>query len=129
MKHDQALGFIEYVAYDDVFFQDTRFFILINQSKLQWYREDTINYIQYLKHMTRCKNIYQNYKINHKSIKVVSSNPVHDGVLDTTLCDKVCQWLATGRWLSLGTPVSSTNKTDRHDIVEVAFSTINQIKP
>ena len=23
----------------------------------------------------------------------------------------VCQWLATGRWFSLGTPVSSTNKT------------------
>ena len=23
------------------------------------------------------------------------------GVLDTTLCDKVCQWLATGRWFSL----------------------------
>jgi hypothetical protein len=28
----------------------------------------------------------------------------------TTLCDKVCQWLATGRWFSLGPPVSSTNK-------------------
>ena len=34
------------------------------------------------------------------------------GVLNTTLCDKVCQWLATGRWFSLGTPVSYTNKTD-----------------
>jgi hypothetical protein len=34
------------------------------------------------------------------------------GVLDTTMCDKVCQWLATGRWFSPGTPVSSTNKTD-----------------
>jgi hypothetical protein len=32
------------------------------------------------------------------------------GVLDTTLCDKVC------RWISLGTAVSSTNKTARHDI-------------
>ena len=29
----------------------------------------------------------------------------------TTVCDKVCQWLATGRWFSLGPPVSSTNKT------------------
>jgi hypothetical protein len=27
-------------------------------------------------------------------------------VLDTTLCDKVCQCLATGRWFSPGTPVS-----------------------
>jgi len=32
------------------------------------------------------------------------------------LYDKVCQWLATGQWFS---PVSSTNKTDRHDITEV----------
>ena len=31
------------------------------------------------------------------------------GVFDTTLCDKVCQWLAAGRWFSLGTPVSSIN--------------------
>ena len=41
------------------------------------------------------------------------------GVLDRTLCNKVCQWLATGRWFSLGTPVSSTNKTDHHDIAEI----------
>ena len=27
--------------------------------------------------------------------------PLRQGVLDTTLCDKVCQWLATGRWFSL----------------------------
>jgi hypothetical protein len=25
----------------------------------------------------------------------------------------------TDRWFSLGTPVSSTNKTDRHDIAEI----------
>jgi len=40
------------------------------------------------------------------------------GVLDTTLCGKVCQWYVEGRWFSLGTPVSSTNNTDRHDIAE-----------
>jgi hypothetical protein len=48
----------------------------------------------------------------------------------TTLCDKVCQWLVTGRWFSPGPPVSSTNKTDRHDITEillkVALNTIKQ---
>ena len=48
----------------------------------------------------------------------------------TTLCDKVCQWLATGLWFSQGTPVSSTNKTDHHDIAEillkVALNTIKQ---
>jgi hypothetical protein len=51
--------------------------------------------------------------------KVVSSNPTQTGVLDMTLCDKVCQWLVTGQWFSLGTPVSSTNKTDHHDITEI----------
>ena len=39
--------------------------------------------------------------------------------LDTTLCDKVCQWLATGRWFSLCTLIFSTNKTDRYDISEI----------
>jgi hypothetical protein len=51
------------------------------------------------------------------------------GVLDTTLCDKVCQWLAKGQWFSSGPLVSSTNKTDHHDITEillkVALNTIN----
>ena len=55
------------------------------------------------------------------------------GALDTTLCDKVYQWLVTGRWFSLGTPVSSTNKTDCYDITElllkVVLNTISQAKP
>jgi hypothetical protein len=34
-------------------------------------------------------------------------------------CDKVCQGLATGRWFSPGPMISSTNKTDRHDITEI----------
>ena len=50
----------------------------------------------------------------------------------TWLCDKVCEWLAAGWWFSLGTPVSSINKTDRHDINEillkVALNTIKQTK-
>ena len=48
----------------------------------------------------------------------------------TILCDKVCQGLATGRWFSPRPPVSSTNKTDHHDITEillkVALSIIKQ---
>jgi len=50
------------------------------------------------------------------TINVVSSNPLRRGVLDTTFCDKVCQWPRAGQWFSLGTPVSSTNETDSHDI-------------
>ena len=47
--------------------------------------------------------------------------------------NKDCQLLAAGQWFSPGTPISSTNKTDLHDITEillkVALNTINQIKP
>ena len=49
-------------------------------------------------------------------------------VLDTTLCDKVCQRLVAGQWFSPGTSVSSTNKTDRHDITEILLKvTLNTI--
>ena len=45
-----------------------------------------------------------------------------------TLCDKVCQSLVASRWFSIGTLVSSTNKTDLHDIagilLKVALNTI-----
>ena len=49
----------------------------------------------------------------------VLRTPLRRGVLDTTLCDKVCQWLAAGRWFSPGTQVSSTNKTDCHNLTEI----------
>jgi hypothetical protein len=44
--------------------------------------------------------------------------PLRRCVLDTALCDKVCQWLTTVRWFSPVISVSSTNKTDRQDIIE-----------
>ena len=48
----------------------------------------------------------------------------------TTLCDKVYQWLTTSLWFSPGPPVSSTNKTDRHDITEILLKVaLNIIKP
>ena len=54
--------------------------------------------------------------------------PLRRCVLDT-VCDKICQWLAAGWWVS---PVSSTNKTDRHDITElllkVALNTVELLK-
>jgi len=54
--------------------------------------------------------------------------PLGRGVLDTTLCDKVCQWLVSGLYFSPGTHVSSNNKTDHQDItvilLKVALNTI-----
>ena len=52
---------------------------------------------------------HYSYEFEHRSWR---------DVLDTTLCDKVCQWLATCRWFFPGTPFSS-NKTDRHDMIEI----------
>jgi hypothetical protein len=45
---------------------------------------------------------------------VVSSNSDQG-----TVYNIVCHWLAAGRGFSPGTPVSSTNKTARHDITEI----------
>jgi hypothetical protein len=61
----------------------------------------------------------------------VSLNPVNDEVY--TMQHYVIKFVSdlrqVGRWFSPGTPVSSSNKTDRHDITEillkVALSTIN----
>jgi hypothetical protein len=46
-------------------------------------------------------------------------NPLIRGALDTTLCDKVYQWLVAGRCFFPESPVSSTNKTDHTDITEI----------
>ena len=46
--------------------------------------------------------------------------PLRRGVINTTLCYKGCEWLATSWLFSPGTPVSSTNKqTDCYDIAEI----------
>ena len=56
--------------------------------------------------------------------------PLSHGVLDTTLCDKVYQWLAACQWFSpdTGTPVSSTNKNwlpgYNWNVVESGLNTI-----
>ena len=48
----------------------------------------------------------------------------------TTLCDKVFQSLATGRWFSPGPPVFSTNKTDLHNKAKILLKVrLNTIKP
>ena len=57
--------------------------------------------------------------------KVVSSNPVHFEVYSIQHVITFCQWLVTGRWISPGTLVSSTNKYDITEILlKVALNTI-----
>jgi hypothetical protein len=48
------------------------------------------------------------------------------GVLNTTLCDKVCQC----RWFSPVTPGSSNNKTNYYSITEILLKVVlNTITP
>ena len=68
------------------------------------------------------------------TINVVSSNSAHDEVYSIQhYVIKFIKLLATGRWFSPGTPVSSTNKTHRHDktniLLKVASNTINLNHP
>ena len=64
---------------------------------------------------------------------VVSLNPIRQGVLDTALCVKVCQWLTAGRWFSPCDSGSSTNKTYLHDIngilLKMTSNTITYTSP
>jgi mitochondrial fission protein ELM1 len=46
----------------------------------------------------------------------------------TISCDKVCQRFAAGQWFSTDTPVSSTNKTDCHDITEILLEEFEDTK-
>ena len=61
---------------------------------------------------------------------VVSSNPAQ---AKCTRCNIMWSSLSVtnaGWWFSLGTPVSSTNKTDHHDITEILLKvTLNTINP
>jgi hypothetical protein len=82
------------------------------------WKQSYIESLRYLLGLSRLYGSWIYYYLCNQTVpittKVVNSNLAH-GVLDATLCDKVCQWLVTGRWFSL---VSSTNKTDCHNITE-----------
>jgi hypothetical protein len=41
------------------------------------------------------------------------------GVIDTTLCDKVCQWLATGQWF-----FSGSSGFLRHNLTEILLKVV-----
>ena len=85
--------------------------------------------------ITRLFNSSINLKLPMESIPITLTLwvciPFRRGVLDTTLCPKICQLLAcqTGRWFSPRTLVSCTNKTDHHDIAEILLCGVKHRKP
>jgi hypothetical protein len=67
--------------------------------------------------------MYINFNIEHSNVGI----PLRRGVLDTTLDDKVCRWIAANRWFSPVTPVYSTNKTHRYGITEILLKVAQTI--
>jgi hypothetical protein len=64
-----------------------------------------------------------------KQLSTKHRHKTKDRVTQTPLCDKFCQWFATGRWFYPGTLISSTNEADRHDITEILLKVaLNIIK-
>ena len=51
--------------------------------------------------------------------------PLTRGILNTTLCDKVCQWLATDQWFFSGTLVPPPiTESDCHNITEILLKVV-----
>ena len=77
--------------------------------------------------VVRIKTIWAINAYHHISCEArISLNP---SVFDTTLhvfvyVTRFFQWPATGRWFFPGTPFSSTNKTDHHDIAEILLKVV-----
>jgi hypothetical protein len=67
--------------------------------------------------LTQTVYVWHRSYVNGNCVRMIRTPPRRD-VLDTTICDKVCQWLEAGRWFSPGIPVSSMNKTDNWNIVK-----------
>jgi hypothetical protein len=82
----------------------------------------TFNNISVISWQSVLVGIY-NYLCNQSLLPLVLRRCVLD-----TLSDKVCQWLVTDRWFSSGILVSSTNKTDCHDITEILLKVVLNTK-
>jgi hypothetical protein len=54
-------------------------------------------------------------------------SPLKSRSNNTTLCDKVCQWLVADQWFSLATLVTSTSKTDDPGCQVILYSYIFRI--
>ena len=127
MKSKYSLSIILYLKINNIF-QSDNIFILVFFSIFVVFSPKILS-----NRNTKQSNVGNLYLEHTHYISLLTlwvRTPLRWCVLDTTLCDKVCQWLATGEWFSPGTLVPSTNKSDCHDTAEILLkaelSTINQ---
>ena len=88
----------------------------INKSLVGWMRIQQLTLYRHslsLRHLCRKSNIISTGSTLWVRIRL------RLGVLDITLCIKVCQWLAADQWFFPGILVSSSKKNDCHDITEI----------
>jgi hypothetical protein len=131
------------MAVSCIFSDHVHFQVVLLSTGWKWHNKNMFTYMDQwkplwnaLKSLSSCIVIFRinEYKISlYKNCSSSNINSCHThiwvwiplsrGVLNTTLCDKVCQWLVAGWWFCPGTPVSSTNKTDHHGITEILFHT------
>ena len=109
VKNAIILGFIHDIFYlhDTINFYTDWFLLNIKQAEgplWSWYGNWIYNYL-----CNQCLS----------SLSLWVRIPVGWCILDAKLCDNVRQLLVTGRWFSSATSVSSSNKTDRHDLTEI----------
>ena len=106
------------------------FFFAILKSSSSWFVWN-IQYKYLIKHNLQ---FVESYKVFgwilhfidlsvHIATNVVSLNPAH-GEVYLIQYYVICRWLSACQWFSPGTLVSSTNKTDRHDITEILLKVV-----
>ena len=115
--------FIWYVNYIRIIIaKEISFFFLLNMNKLYWIFmcKNNVDSTDFFSRENDCwLGVKYGYMLSGEathtnfiviSLKrpanVVSSIPLRRDLFHTTLCDKVWQWLAAGRWFSPGTLVS-----------------------
>ena len=64
-----------------------------------------------------------------RSVHITTNSRSWRDILDATLCVEACQWLSAGRWFSPGTPVYSTNETDRNHRADIVESGVKHHNP
>jgi hypothetical protein len=87
---------------------------------IQWFHK-TVSLCQFIK-KTSCimfdltEHRSARDTINNVLVNYFEISYIWRGVLDTTLCNKICRWLEAGRWIFQDISVFSINKTECHDI-------------
>ena len=100
--------------------------ILSEQHILHWHRENISIQVEGTLWSWSYGSCIYNYLWNQclSPLKLCIRTPFMVRCTWYNIMWSICQWLVVGRWFSPGTPVSSTNKTDCHNITEILLKVV-----